>query len=364
MATKNTASTVVKKAARKGTTQRTAFPPSALADLSSSSASNYLKLVRVLKNENCVLGLGAGVSVSAGIPEWGALLNRIASAFFEHWPDAKASPPRNLSIGLAHQQYHSPDAIAAGKTLACGDPLLVAQQIKNCLRDVDWVWLVRRALYDKPDGGPHSGKPSPLIEALCRLCACDESLVSEVITYNYDDLLERCLSQHGICNSPVAFGSIKSTTKGIHVYHPHGFLPLGGGPENNRFVLADSDYHEHIAAPHSWSNLIQLHAFARYTAVFVGASLRDPALRRTLRLARITHERPHFAFLPCTEPGTTETEKFDALFDLDIRGLGVHSIRYKPINNHYILTELVDNLIASVRSESGVSAQTALASGG
>ncbi len=330
------------------------FPPSALSDLSRSGASNFLKLVRILKKESCVLGLGAGVSVSAGIPDWNKLLERIAAAFFQHWPDATTSPPRDLSIAFPHGCFHSPAAISIGKTLACGDSLLVAQQIKNCIRDEDWVWLLRRALYDNPDGSPHSGTPSPLIEALSSLCGREQSIVSEVITYNYDDLLERCLSHHGISNSPVAFQSTNSNTKGLHVYHPHGYLPPGGGPENNKFILAESDYHEHIAAPHSWSNLIQLHAFARYTGVFVGASLRDPALRRTLRLARITHERPHFAFLPSTEPVTTETAKLDALFDRDLQNLGVHPIRYDPRNNHLRITELVNLLISSVHCESSI----------
>lgn len=212
-----------KKVVKKGTFQKEPFPPSALADLSLSSARNFLMLVRILKRESCVLSLGAGVSVSSGIPQWDRLLQRIASAFFQHWPDTQTSPPRDLSIAFAHAYFHHPAAISAGKALACGDPLLVAQQIKNCLRDEDWVWLLRRALYDDPDGTPHSGTPSPLIEALSRLCGCEKSIVSEVITYNYDDLLERCLSHHGISNSPVAFHSTNSNTKGLHVYHPHGY---------------------------------------------------------------------------------------------------------------------------------------------
>jgi hypothetical protein len=330
------------------------FPPSALSDLSLSGAGNFLKLARILKKESCVLGLGAGVSVSAGIPDWNTLLQRIASAFFQHWPDATSSPPRKLSIVFAHGNSHSPAAVSIGKTLAGGDPLLVAQQIKNCLRDADWLWLLRRALYDDPDGSPHSGTPSPLIEVLSRLCAREKSIVSEVITYNYDDLLERCLCAHDIPNSPVAFHSTDSSTKGLHVYHPHGYLPLGGGPAKSRFILAESDYHEHIAAPHSWSNLIQLHAFARYTGVFVGASLCDPALRRTLRLARITHERPHFAFLAWTQPVSPETTKLDALFDRDLQNLGVHPIRYDPRNKHSRITELLNLLMSAVHCESNI----------
>src|SRR6056297_1814618 len=86
------------------------FPPNAIQDLSSRSASNFMELLRASKEYNLVLALGAGVSASAGMPAWGDLLKRICSAFFYHWEFLLNSgrisldnPPKELSIAFAHE---------------------------------------------------------------------------------------------------------------------------------------------------------------------------------------------------------------------------------------------------------------------
>ena len=130
------------------------FPPKQVADLSKQSASNFVKLVGRLQH-GVTLVLGAGVSSSAGIPFWSQLLERMCSAFFEHWQfdiqfgrSSSDKPPTDMSIAFAEYAFHSEAARQRGKALASNDLLLAAQQIKNCIRDVDFDYLLRHSLFD------------------------------------------------------------------------------------------------------------------------------------------------------------------------------------------------------------------------
>jgi SIR2-like domain len=335
----------------------TDFPPDYIQDLSTFSASNFMALLRSCKENNVAFILGAGVSTSAGLPAWEQLLRRICGAFFYHWEfliaqkkNTSEKPPREMSIAFAHEYMWSNESIEMAELFIKGDSLLVAQQIKNCIRDLDWKWLLRRALYDDEDENRHTGKVSPLIETIGKLCAFPLIKVTSIINYNYDDLFERCLKNLNV-NYKTIFSKPQVIRSGVlPIYHPHGFLPLEGGPDNTQFVLAETDYHQHVAEPHAWSNLVQLQSFTSSSCIFIGASLKDPAMRRMLRLAQTSHRRVHFAFLAISTPRTSRNSMFDALFDRDALELGVKIIRYdseqKGNAPHSRLVELLEILLS------------------
>ena len=327
------------------------FPPEAIADLSKASASGFMKLVETLEKREFALVLGAGVSNSAGLPAWTTLLYKICSAFFYHWEwelqhgqTSTHKPPQNLSIAFANEIFWSKDSVRKAEAFITGDPLLVAQQIKNCIRPADWKWLLRRALYDIDDLVQHDGSPSELIKMISSLCAIKAGRIRAVISYNYDDLLELCLEADHVPYKPIYAKPIRNTAA-LPIFHPHGYLPIHGGPAESTFVLSEDDYVQNASQPFSWSNLVQLETFAQYPCIFIGASMKDTALRRLLRLSRTTHMQAHFAFLPASEPMTQQSEMFDALFDHDLKTLGVYVVRYRvsesPKDRHERLLKLL-----------------------
>jgi hypothetical protein len=252
---------------------------------------------------------------------------------FYHWQSdidsgsaTTARPPKNLALvftdpdSFADQGCH--DVLALGAEFATGNPVLAAQQIKNCIRDLDWIWLLRKCLY-----GEQSSKPighSPLIDRLSTLCA--NGCVQAVVNYNYDSVFEESLSVKAV-RFTVLTDAQQAIKRGfLPVYHVHGYLKRGGGPKT-RIVLAENDYHEDLVAPYSWSNLLQSSFLMRSTCVFIGTSMTDPNLRRLLRSAFAVAKRFHFAFLP-SNSASLKGSMLDALFDTDLRALGVSSIRY------------------------------------
>lgn len=280
------------------------FPPGPIIDLERKGAGRFLELGAALRSGPATLVLGAGASASASLPDWRRLLIQICQVFYGHWRDeiqrgsaTVARPPNNLSIVFGHAgEWWTDDVLAMGEEFARGDSILVAQQIKNCIRDVDWYYLLRKALYTSPDDRPIDTSHSALLDRVACLCSRVGEITS-IINYNYDDVFEGYLNLHNVAYSVIWDCTQKPKRKTLPIYHTHGYLRRKGGP-NIRLILAESEYHEELAAPYSWGNLIQTAKLTSTTCLFVGTSLTDPNLRRLLRSTSMVRSRPHYAFLP------------------------------------------------------------------
>jgi SIR2-like domain len=252
----------------------------------------------------------------------------ICQLFFFHWKfeiqhegGSVSRPPKELSISFTEAIGN--DVLTMGESFAKGNSVLIAQQIKNCIRDIDWVWLLRKCLYGEFNS--REIHDSRLIDLLIDLCT-EEGCVQAVVNYNYDSTFEDSLEARAV-RFTVVFDSQQTVTRGsLPIYHVHGYLKRGGGPKA-RIVLAEDDYHEELVAPYSWSNLLQSSLLLRSTCVFVDTSLTDPNLRRILRSTFAIGKRFHYALLP-QGPGSPESTMLNALFDKDLYDLGVASIRY------------------------------------
>lgn len=327
------------------------FPPDQISDLDKYSASKLVALKRLLVSGSTVsLMLGAGTSASAGVPTWDALLRRIVNTYFMHWKLTKDSaikpPPTNISIALVGEffEHMHGDALPEDSSpLRTQDPLLVAQQIKNCIRDIDWRYLLNKILY--PEDRFVKGKKvsSQLLSKLAYLCKAYPN-ISRVINYNFDSFFSEHLIDIGLRPQILWKGKPEKQTKsGISIFHPHGYLPFGGGP-CSEIILAENEYHAEYLSPYSWGNLAQSRAMLDGICIFVGLSMSDPNLRRILRASREITEAIHYCFL-FTESKDAKPIDEEMLFDYDMRRLGVRVIRipYKKDDQKYDrLHELIE----------------------
>ena len=288
-----------------------------LKELDKQSASVFIQLLKEILRKNVTLYLGAGVSASCGIPTWNQLIEQICSVFFYHWEFSEDYEnneiPKNLSISLWEDYWESDKSKRLSKILAQENPINVAEQIKNRIRPVDWIYLIRKLLYHR-----NKIKPSSLLIQITELISSE--YINTILTSNYDDLLEKQLKAKGIKYKSIVFEQFKKSNHKKIIIHPHGILPIEGG-KKSKIIFTESEYIEEFSKPYSWTNLIHLNEFNSSTCLFIGTSFMDINLVKLLRISRKQTKNMHFAFI-FNDPNKDFRIKelfYNYLYDLGIK---------------------------------------------
>jgi hypothetical protein len=229
------------------------------------------------------LVLGAGVSLSRGVPLWGELAAQI-------WQRATgaalALPPRGHPFELQFAFELAASALERRQPRAGA-----------------FAELVRAAIYARTVPGRAADTLGTLAGILRRDHARTERQVSRVITFNVDDLLEHDVHRRRAWKAnpivwPVSRESHsprrgRARRRPIPVYHIHGFLPrfpdsYPGAPDT--LVFTDAQYWKTVAHPSSFANRVVAHALHDSACVFVGLSMTDVNLIRWLGMRAIAVE--------------------------------------------------------------------------
>lgn len=225
--------------------------------------------------------------------------------------------------------------------------LLVAQMIKNRVKEKDWNYLLRKSLYGLYEDRPFELNISPLMDSCIDLIK--NSDIKNIINYNYDDTIYHALLQKGIKFDNVYCGKVSSSK--MSIYYPHGYIPLKGGV-NTDIVLTEREYQKQSSQVDLWSNNIQVSVYSNTSCIFLGLSLEDPNLRRILNMSNIASQRTHYAFLPKSSGDGPVPQMIDSLFDADLLRFGIKVIRYPLIDNsHERLPQLINIVVKAIRGE-------------
>lgn len=280
-----------------------------------------------IAENNFSLFLGAGVSMSANLPSWWNLLkDMIDTCKQKEFKDGDIEK-------LTKVCYNS--SIVMGR--------FVRMMMEKKSNDEDYYQCLHDALY-----GGISAYRSPLIDEICNLVYSKKSQAQSIITYNFDDVMERALRERGIGNYSV-FGQ-NQPQRFFPIYHVHGFIPYANKDDIKSVpVLSEEEYHRVYASSYNWSNVEQLHALSRTTCIFIGLSMTDPNLRRLLDIAIQDSENDprHFVFLPrISEFGTDKNAEAKNNEAMKIQKqifveLGLRVIWYRDYNE---LPKLLKNL--------------------
>lgn len=234
-----------------------------------------------IAENNFSLFLGAGVSMSANLPCWWNLLagmiNRCKQGIF------KEADLDQLT------------KVCCNSSIVMGRFIRMMMESKS--NEEEFYQCLHEALYNGVDS-----YSSPLITEICHLIQFKRQQAQSIITYNFDDVMERALKSCGIGNYSI-FGQ-NQPQQLFPIYHVHGFVPYEN-KENIKSlpVLSEEEYHRVYANSYNWSNVEQIHALSRTTCIFIGWSMTDPNLRRLLDIANKDSEADprHFVFLPCID---------------------------------------------------------------
>lgn len=247
-----------------------------------------------LNKDRVSLFLGAGVSKSANVPDWSTLLEKLSEN--TDW------------IKREH------------------DNVIKGRHIVNKHQD-DLLEKIKTILYaDNP-------VPSPLIKAIAKIVKKRKN-VESVISYNYDNLLEKCLEWN---NAALYANQRMLNCEYKPIYHVHGFIPQEG--DGTSIILGEKDYHQMYQDVYNWSNIEQLHALSRNTCLFIGLSMKDPNLRRLMDISnqQSTGDVPFYVFL-CEEDKNINFE----LFKEDMNSFGIKCVKCKKYDD---LPKLLNRLV-------------------
>ncbi|HEY3367471.1 MAG TPA: SIR2 family protein [Symbiobacteriaceae bacterium] len=241
--------------------------------LSDHSGQNHLDaLKKAFREDSLVLFLGAGVSVTAGLPDWDTLLWRLGSQLIHLHarPDQVPVNEENLLKLLKEQTPLS--------------PLIAARFFRESFDD--FAERVRTALYE----GMPKEVASPLLTELMKLCIPPQGGlgVAAVVTYNFDDLFEEELTRRGVRHKVVMSDTDSHLRNELPVYHVHGFLPRKGSLSDvhqQSLVFSEEAFHLQFIDPYAWQTVTQLNLLRDRVCLFIGFSMTDPNQRRLLEIA-------------------------------------------------------------------------------
>jgi len=250
------------------------------------------QLKREYEHDKVVLVLGAGVSISMGVPNWNQLITILQAEMIIHLVKDKSKLPSvktNQILDLANKNINRGNVGSS--------PLAQMRFIRSALSCEVYNKMVHRALYSNV-----KNSSSQLLEAICDICRPSRNIagVNGIITYNFDDLLEQSLTRAKIDCKFITKDDDLASNDALNIFHVHGYLPqkISNLSQDLGLVFSEEEYHQVYQNPYSWSNLIQINCFRDKTCVFIGSSLSDPNLRRLLDISSRKGENPHhFAFL-------------------------------------------------------------------
>lgn len=216
-------------------------------------------LARHLGDGTLTLFLGAGASVSFGLPNWLALVNGLRGR-----------------AGLSVKHFQNAEELQ-----------IAADEVKEAFSTPElWHDAVTAELYGRiPNATSVSALEHKLLIAIAALLmGSKRGHVTRVVSLNFDTMLEWFLSTFGFVVKSVSSLPYLEGSEDVRIYHPHGCLPLPGfrvveRSESIIFTLSEAD--SRLGAPNDpWFELTR-HILSSGFCLFIGmspASLNDRAL--------------------------------------------------------------------------------------
>jgi SIR2-like protein len=166
-----------------------------------------------------------------------------------------------------------------------------------------------------------------------------------VITYNYDDLLEKTFESETSLSYQTIFKDDEIKNKDVNIYHVHGYLPRTGhlkSEHSKSIILSEQKYNYLFNNPLSWQITNQLTRFRENLCVLVGLSISDPSLRRLLESVKMSNPMKfHYAILAKVSRKHTSSLSDILAITKHFERIGVHIIW---VDNYSDIPGVIDSL--------------------
>jgi hypothetical protein len=252
----------------------------------------YIKELKESYDKNgLVLFLGAGVSSSAGMPDWEALISKLITDVIG----------KGLSNGLDASDDEIQIIANELQKINSFSPLVEARYLRDSFED-EFEKKISENLYREINKDGIS--TSKVLDYIVKLFMPKRTGpgIKAIINYNFDDLIETNLQKISVKCCPVCTNSYLVSPEQLAIYHVHGFLPRNEkdykGIPKGLVVFSEEGYHNLIQDAYYWSNIVQLNCFFENTCLMIGLSVTDPNLQRLLDVAAKNNKVPkHYVLL-------------------------------------------------------------------
>ena len=231
----------------------------AISDLVDNDELRTIELSKLLYDGKLALALGAGVSDFLGFPLWWELVHRI---YIEHYGESSINK----------------DTTTKELTEAVDE---IERDINNFENFND---LVKNTLYKNVDylNDRNVIQNELLISLGALMMGSRRGSVNNVITYNFDDVLEWYLRLHGFNVKVIYDPRTLTTNSDATIYHPNGFLPLQDNKSaSGKLIFSETSfiYRERQVTVDDklWQNILD-RLFIEKIFIFIGLSGRDPTI--------------------------------------------------------------------------------------
>lgn len=264
---------------------------------------------RVYEEGKFSLLLGAGVSCSAGFPDWKKLLNSLYANYVN-----KVFNDKSISEDTLKAITQKFIDINNDSTLATARYLKAALSQKN--NDTSFIASVKKALYNSPISS------SCLVDSIINLCIPKRNgtKIKSIVTYNFDNLIEESLEKFKLEYKTICKDEDQHNENELPVYHVHGYIPNKDKINEDAYLIfSEESYHKVYSEPYHWSNLVQLATLRENNCLMIGLSLNDPNLRRLLEIAAQKHSghNRHYVFMKRMDINSILEQNNDNILDID-----------------------------------------------
>jgi len=205
-------------------------------------------LGRYLNNGHLGLLLGAGVSVALNLPNWFSLVNNIYQDVFE-----KPLEDKNYSAAELKE---------------------IVDDIKNKISD-QTIYLdkVKHYLYHGVEFDFTMAKKELLIALSSLIVGKNRGNVRNIITYNFDSVLEWYLNLLGLDVDTFTKAEFLTKSVDVVIAHIHGYLPFGNHGKNSKeIVFSGDEFVERLIASNEYWKEYFMEFFRRHTFLSIGMS--------------------------------------------------------------------------------------------
>jgi hypothetical protein len=217
-------------------------------------------LARQLVSGRLAVVLGAGVSSHFGLPTWEALITSLYSGRGGVPPDK----PATFQAEDFRNKYHSRDQDS-----------FLADVKETLYKGID-ISFSRMMSHHTFSG------------ILSILMASGPGTRTEVVSFNWDNLLEKYLALHGRVVASVFEEIHWAQSADVAIFHPHGYLPYGEITRSEKVIFDQLSYDEIMGSETIWRQVL-LSLFRTRTCVLVGLSGEDQHLSALLYRVKKEH---------------------------------------------------------------------------